>query len=111
MKQRLLVVDTPKNLRQRLYGRQVVFHLRQASPALVELINGLPFTREARAFETASGVKIVAGVEDPEAHNPVIIRKLVEAGTDIQFVGELRHSLEDVYLSLMQSTRNPASGG
>jgi len=111
MKQRLLVVDTPKNLRQRLYGRQVVFHLRQAPPALVELVKGLPFTHEAQAVETASGIKIVAGVDDPETHNPIIVRKLVEAGADIQFVGELRHSLEDVYLSLMQATHNSANGG
>ena len=27
MKQKLLVVDSPQNLRQRLYGRKVVFHL------------------------------------------------------------------------------------
>jgi len=29
---------------------------------------------------------------------------LVEAGADVQFVGELRHSLEEVYLSLINSS-------
>ena len=33
---------------------------------------------------------------------PEIIRLLVGAGAEIQFVGELRHSLEDVYLKLIQ---------
>jgi ABC-2 type transport system ATP-binding protein len=45
-------------------------------------------------------------MDDPEAQNPIIVRKLVEAGADVQFVGELRHSLEDVYLSLIKSTRS-----
>ena len=42
-------------------------------------------------------------LDDPEAHNPEIVRLLVEAGADIQFVGELRHSLEDVYLRLVKN--------
>ena len=43
-----------------------------------------------------------ATLADPDEHNPEIVRILVNAGVDIQFVGELRHSLEDVYLQLVQ---------
>lgn len=106
MKQRLLVVDTPQNLRQRLYGRKVVFHLRRADARLVELVRALPFAKEVQAVELASGGKIVVGLDDPEAQNPVIVRRLVEAGADVQFVGEIRHSLEDVYLSLIQAAQS-----
>jgi ABC-2 type transport system ATP-binding protein len=105
MKQRLLVVDTPQNLRRRLYGRKVVFHLRRADPPLVELVRALPFAREVQTVELATGSKMVVGLDDPEAQNPIIVRKLVEAGADVQFVGELRYSLEDVYLSLIQASR------
>jgi ABC-2 type transport system ATP-binding protein len=111
MKQRLLVVDTPQNLRQRLYGRKVVFHLRQADARLVDLVQALPFARDVQAVELASGGKIVVGLDDPEAQNPVIVRRLVEAGADVQFVGEIRHSLEDVYLSLIQAAQSPAESG
>jgi len=100
LKQRLLVVDTPKNLRQRLFGRKVVFHVKQSSLPLVELVKALPFTRDAQTVDN----KIIVGLDDPEAQNPVIVRKLVEAGADVQFVGELRHSLEDVYLSLINTS-------
>jgi ABC-2 type transport system ATP-binding protein len=103
MKQRLLVVDAPQNLRQRLYGRKVVFHLREAAPLLVEFIRAVPFAREVQTVTTPTGAKIVVGLDDPEAQNPIIVRKLVEAGADVQFVGELRHSLEDVYLSLINN--------
>jgi len=44
----------------------------------------------------------LVNLDDPETHNPEIIRTLVGAGVDIQFVGELRHSLEDVYLHLVK---------
>jgi ABC-2 type transport system ATP-binding protein len=46
---------------------------------------------------------LVVQLEDPETYNPEIIRKLVGAGADIQFVGEIRHSLEDVYLQLVKN--------
>jgi ABC-2 type transport system ATP-binding protein len=99
MKQRLLVVDSPQALRQKMFGRKVVFHVKQATPPLVELVKSLPFAREVQTVDN----KIVVGLDKPEDQNPVIIRKLVEAGADVQFVGELRHSLEDVYLSLINA--------
>jgi ABC-2 type transport system ATP-binding protein len=97
IKQRLLTVDTPTNLRNRLFGRTVVFHLRQADDSTLALVRGLPFIKNAQRVDN----KIVAGLDDPEMHNPAIVRALVETGADVQFVGELKHSLEDVYLALM----------
>ena len=48
--------------------------------------------------------KIVATLDDPELRNPELIRSLIDNGADLTFVGELRHSLEDVYLQLVQAT-------
>jgi ABC-2 type transport system ATP-binding protein len=107
MKQRLLVVDTPQNLRQRLYGRKVVFHLQQINPTLAGLVKALPFAHDVQTLDSPTGGKIVVGLETPETQNPIIVRKLVEAGAEVQFVGELRHSLEDVYLSLVNGGREP----
>jgi ABC-2 type transport system ATP-binding protein len=98
-KSRLLVEDTPANLRRGLYGRQVVFHLREAGQPFVEAVRALPFVRQLQQIEN----KLLVQLDDPEAHNPQIIRALVAAGADLQFVGELRHSLEDVYLQLVQN--------
>ena len=96
-KTRLVTVDTPTALRQQLYGRKVVFHLRQLEPAWVDAVRALPFVKEATAVDG----RLVVGLDHPEEGNPVILRQLVQAGADVQFVGELRHSLEDVYLQLM----------
>jgi ABC-2 type transport system ATP-binding protein len=59
----------------------------------------LSFVREAKVVEN----KIVLTVDDPESQNPEIVRALVAAGADIRFVGELRHSLEDVYFQLVKA--------
>ncbi|HMT21158.1 MAG TPA: multidrug ABC transporter ATP-binding protein, partial [Promineifilum sp.] len=56
--------------------------------------------------EAAEG-RLILTLDDPEAANPDIIRALVGAGADIQFVGELRYSLEDVYLQLVKGDVPP----
>jgi ABC-2 type transport system ATP-binding protein len=99
-KSRLLVVDTPEKLRQSLFGRKVVFHLREAGDGLAGALRKMPFVQEARVVEN----KIVVTLDDPESRNPDIVRALVAGGADIRFVGELRHSLEDVYLQLVKTT-------
>ena len=98
-KSRLLVMDTPARLRSQVFGRKVVFHLLKADEKLLAAVQALAFVKEVKLVEE----KLLVTLEDPEAHNPEIIRVLVGAGADIQFVGELRHSLEDVYMRLVQN--------
>jgi len=98
-KSHLLVVDTPANLRAQVFGRKVVFHLRQSGEGFASKLSGLPYIKETRGVDN----KLVITLDDPETHNPEIVRRLVEAGADIQFVGELRHSLEEVYLNLVRN--------
>ncbi|MBC7261923.1 MAG: ABC transporter ATP-binding protein, partial [Chloroflexi bacterium] len=98
-KTRLLALDTPANLRSRVFGRKVVFHLRQADDAIVESVRQMPFVKDIQRIDN----KLLVALDDPETHNPEIIRLLVGLGADVQFVGELRRSLEDVYLQLVKS--------
>ena len=101
-KTRLLVVDTPANLRQRLFGRRVVFHLTGDAAAWLSVVQRFAFVQEAQAADNKLAMKL----SDPEKQNPELVRALVAAGASIQFVGELRYSLEDVYLQLMEATRS-----
>lgn len=96
-KSQLRVVDTPAGLRRQLYGRQVVFHLAETAVGYQSTLADLPFIKNVDAVDN----KLVVALDDPETHNPEIIRQLVAAGANIQFVGEVRHSLEDVYLQLV----------
>ena len=99
-KTHLLVVDTPSQLRSQVFGRKVVFHLSRMDDSFAAKVGAMPFVREARAMDG----KLLVTLDDPERYNPDLIRLLVNAGADVQFVGELRHSLEDVYLQLVKKT-------
>jgi ABC-2 type transport system ATP-binding protein len=98
-KTRLIAVDSPENLRKHLYGRRVAFHLKQVEAKFKTLVEGLPFAKDVQQVDNS----LLVGLNNPEEENPVILRKLVEAGADIQFVGELRHSLEDIYLRMIRT--------
>jgi ABC-2 type transport system ATP-binding protein len=97
-KSQLRIVDTPAGLRRQLYGRQVVVHLGHLAQPYAEGLRALPTIKQVEALDN----KLVLMLDDPENHNPEIITHLVSAGARIQFVGELRHSLEDVYLRLVK---------
>lgn len=94
---RLLALDSPAALRRQLYGRAVVFHLREMSPTYADAVRRFPFVRQTDCIDN----KLLVTLDDPEANNPALIRALLQAGADVQFVGELRRSLEDVYLQLV----------
>ncbi len=101
-KSRLRVLDTPEGLRKQLYGRQVVFHLAETAVSGLPVLQDLPYIKKIEAIEN----KLLIAVDDPEQHNPEMIRLLVENGQNIQFVGELRHSLEEIYLQLIKQTED-----
>jgi ABC-2 type transport system ATP-binding protein len=94
---RLLALDTPSQLRRDLFGRQVVFHLVSEAVNQEQILEGLPGVDKVEAIEN----KLLVSVDDPERRNPELIRVLVENGVQIQFVGELKRRLEDVYLELV----------
>ena len=98
-KTQLLVLDSPTNLRRQVFGRKVVFHIQKAEQGLVDKLSQHPHVAEARLIDN----KIVVTMDDPETYNPELIRILVNEGADVQFVGELRRSLEDVYLQLVKN--------
>ncbi|MBA4385022.1 MAG: multidrug ABC transporter ATP-binding protein [Anaerolinea sp.] len=98
-KTRLIALDTPENLRKRLYGRRVAFHLARVEDKYKKMIADFSFVKNVQQMDNS----LLVGLDHPEEENPIILRKLVEAGADIQFVGELRHSLEDIYLRMIHA--------
>ena len=96
-KQSLLALDSPANLRQKLFGRKVVFHLGGVNPQWLPSINAVDGVSSVEQLEN----KLVVALASPEKTNPLITRLLVEQGADIQFIGEVRQSLEQVYLEML----------
>ena len=104
-KSHLRVLDTPAKLRRQIYGRQIVIHLAGPAEPFLTLVRRMPEVKSADGEDH----KLILSLDDPESQNPGIIRALVSAGADLQFVGEVRYSLEDVYLQLMKEDPQPAA--
>ena len=98
-KSHLLALDTPTALRRKLFGRSVVFHLREVSEQYCQVLEACDTVQSVQMVDN----KMVVNLDDPEKYNPELIRALVGAGAEIQFVGELRRRLEDVYLQLVKA--------
>jgi ABC-2 type transport system ATP-binding protein len=106
-RQRLIAVDTPDALRRQLYGRQTVVHLAQMEHGYADTVRRLPFVRAVDVLTHEDGAgQLIIGLQNPQAENPEIVRLLAAQGAQIRFVNELRHSLEDVYLSLLENDGN-----
>ncbi|MGQ9586119.1 MAG: ABC transporter ATP-binding protein [Anaerolineae bacterium] len=105
IRQRLVRVDSPQGLRRSLYGQQVVVRLRQVFPTLVQAVEGLDFVQGVHQEDNS----LVISLSDPEAQNPLLIRRLLEAGGEIQFVEKREHTLEQVYFDLMREEQESAT--
>ena len=98
IKQKLIQVDSPANLRRSLYGRRVVIHLVSVTEPVRAAVSDLPFVKDVQHVDDT----LVISLDDPEAHNPILVERIVAAGGAVQFVNELRHSLEDIYFTLIE---------
>ena len=102
----LRTVGRPDELRDRLFARTLTVRLAGplADPGAV--LGGLPGVEGWRAAPPAAGGGPVAyelSVSDPAVAAPATVRALVAAGADVLAVTEARHSLEDVYLELVDA--------
>ncbi len=96
-KQRLLVLDAPAHLRQQVYGRRIIFQLSEPAGKFVATISPSIDISDIEALDN----QLLVTMKNPERDNPEIIRRLVKAGASIQFVGETKYTLEEVYLALI----------
>ncbi len=100
---RLIAVGDPQQLRERMYGRRTVIHLAEPVPAIEDALD-LPFVTGVKQIEN----KLIVSLTNPEEENPLLVDRLVAKGARIQFVNELRVSLEDLYLDMMEGNDGTA---
>ncbi len=98
LKTKLVAVDSPKNLEHSLYNRRTIIHLEAVSDAMVAAVKELGMVKNLRVTDS----KLILDIDNPEKDNPEVIRAIVKAGGNIQYVTELRSTLEDVYLKLIR---------
>ncbi len=98
LKTRLIAVDSPKNLERSLYKRKTIVHMENVTPAVVSAIRKLNTVKSIRTSDN----KLILDMDNPEEDNPQLVREIVAAGGNIQYITELRSTLEDVYLKLIR---------
>ncbi|MGD0981959.1 MAG: ABC transporter ATP-binding protein [Solirubrobacteraceae bacterium] len=93
----LRTVGRPDELRERLFARSLA--LTTVAPLdAPERVFAIPGV-DGWQPDGAGGYELT--VSDPRAAAPAVTRALVAAGADVLSIGERRHSLEDVYLELV----------
>ena len=97
MNRTALAIGSPKDLARRYWGRTTVVELASLDPAYGDVVRGLDFASNVRIDDG----RILVDLDDPEIRNPVIVEKLTRAGAKIEYVTELKRSLEDVYMKLI----------
>ena len=98
LKTKLIAVDSPKNLERSLYNRKTIVHLETVTNAISAAVEKLGSVKNVRISDN----KLILDIDNPEKDNPEVVRTIVEAGGNIQYVTELRSTLEDVYLKLIR---------
>jgi ABC-2 type transport system ATP-binding protein len=93
----LRTIGRPDELRDRLFTRTLVIRTAAPlrSPEQVFAVAGVESWRP----DDTTGYVLTVG--DPRAAAPEVTRALVAAGADVLSLAEARHSLEDVYLELI----------
>jgi ABC-2 type transport system ATP-binding protein len=91
-------IGRPDELRDRLFAKTLAVRTREAIPQPGRVFDGLP---GVDGWHEDGPAAYVVAVSDAVVAAPEVTRALVAAGADLLSISESHHSLEDVYLELI----------
>jgi ABC-2 type transport system ATP-binding protein len=94
----LRLVGQPAELREQLFTRSLEVRVRAALSNPGRAFTALP---DVEGWVQVPSGSYLLTVSDPDGAAPGVARALLNAGADILSIAESRHSLEDVYLELV----------
>jgi ABC-2 type transport system ATP-binding protein len=94
---RLIAQGTARELSARYWKPATVVRLREPTEAAIAAVEALDFVERV---DVQDGELLLA-LDDPKRHNPDIVRTIVRAGGEIEYIMEKERGLEDVYLRLV----------
>jgi ABC-2 type transport system ATP-binding protein len=103
-RQRLLRLDSPARLRNEIFGRGTRIRMSDDPTRWLKMVRELPFVTNVETEDHALLVRL----DDPDEQNSFILDKLVSSGARIQYVEQVKPSLEEVYLRLVGDTESHA---
>ena len=95
-------IGRPDELREQLFARTLTVSTRLPLPEPGRVFGGLP---DVDGWRQDGPAQYVLTVSDPTVAAPAVTRALVADGADVLSIGESRHSLEDVYLKLVDADK------
>lgn len=95
---RLIALDDPKTLHARLFKHRTVVRLKRLDEQVVSAVRELEYVNGVHQ----AGNDLLVSLNDPEENNAPLVRRLVEMGAEVLYVTPQEHSLEEVYLRLME---------
>jgi ABC-2 type transport system ATP-binding protein len=112
MNTQLRTIGPPDELRRTLFSRSLAITIAAPLPRPDQVFTGLPAVKDWHATGAAAPTAPLDGgpagyiltVTDPAQAAPAVTRALVAAGADVLSIAEPRHTLEDVYLELVEDT-------
>ena len=97
----LRAIGPPKQLRDESFAKSLAVRTRAPLAEPNRVFTGLPCVDSWHSDGVAG---YLLAVSDPELAAPDVVRALVAAGADVLSIGEARHSLEEVYLELVNES-------
>ena len=94
----LRTIGRPDELRERLFAKTLTVRTLVPLPDPGRVFDGLPATD---GWQPDGPAGYLLAISDSTLAAPAVTRALVAAGADVLSVSESRHSLEDVYLELI----------
>ncbi|HVO77523.1 MAG TPA: ABC transporter ATP-binding protein [Methanomassiliicoccales archaeon] len=101
LKTKLLAVGRPDELASRFYGRTTKIELASMADRFPAAVRELPYVLQVRI----EGSSLLIDLDDPKLRNPEVVSVLMRQGAQVEFVEEVRHGLEDIYLRLVGGGR------
>jgi len=112
MNTHLRTIGPPDELRQTLFNRSLAVTTAAPLDRPGQVFTGLPAVQGWQATTPSTPTSpsdngpanYILTVTDPAQAAPAVTRALVGAGADVLSIAESRHTLEDVYLELVEDT-------
>jgi len=98
-------IGRPDELRDQLFARTLTVRTLEPLASPEQLLASVP---AVESWSPDGPTGYILTVSDPKRAAPALTRALVGAGADVLSISESRHSLEDVYLELVDQGAAPA---
>jgi ABC-2 type transport system ATP-binding protein len=94
---KVLYEGSPEKLKDAAYGRRIMVRLERMLVPVYRAVSSLDVVSDVRQEDD----RMILEVRDPDRNCADVVNAIVQAGGRILSVGELSHSLEDVYMKLI----------